>query len=83
MMNEENYRHTIEKGIYGLPEKSSKLKELIEPGDRLVVYITKKECRELCGSFTAILEVIGEWRKSSKPLWPDEVREGRILYPWC
>ena len=82
MMSEDNYKHIIEKGVYGLPERSSKVRNLIKHGDRLVVYIIKRDCKELCGSFVAVLETVGEWRRSNNPLWPDEVREGKILYPW-
>ncbi|MGC8544023.1 MAG: EVE domain-containing protein, partial [Vulcanisaeta sp.] len=70
------------RGVYGLPKKSSKVRNLIKHGDRLVVYIMKRDCKELCGSFVAVLEAVGEWRRSNSPLWPDEVREGKILYPW-
>ena len=82
MMTEENYRYTVEHGVYGLPEGLSGLKDRIRPGDRLVVYVVRRGCSELCQSFTAVLEVVGEWRESSRPMWPDEVREGRVLYPW-
>lgn len=82
MMSEENYRYMRSHLIYGLPESSKDLAEEIKPGDRLVVYIMmKKNCKELCGSFTAVVEVVGEWRESSKPQFPEEEEEGRILYP--
>ena len=48
MMTEENYRYTVENGVYGLPEGLGRLKEGIRPGDRLVVYIVKRGCSELC-----------------------------------
>ncbi|ABP51068.1 MULTISPECIES: EVE domain-containing protein [Pyrobaculum] len=82
MLDEDNFRYTVERGIYGLPEGAGDEAKLIKPGDRLVVYIMKKGCRELCQSFTAVLEVAGEWQRSKKPTWPDEVREGRVKYPW-
>ncbi|GAB6946854.1 hypothetical protein JCM16161A_09840 [Vulcanisaeta sp. JCM 16161] len=82
MMNEENYRYAIENGIYGLPEQSSRLRKLIKPGDKFIVYIIKRDCKELCESFVATLEITSDWRRSNKPLWPDEVREGKIFYPW-
>ncbi|MEL9909421.1 MULTISPECIES: EVE domain-containing protein [Thermoprotei] len=82
MMSEENYRYTVENGVYGLPEGLSRLRDRIRPGDKLVIYIVKKNCKELCRSFVAVLEIVNGWRKSNMPNWPDEVREGRILYPW-
>nr|WP_274379601.1 EVE domain-containing protein [Vulcanisaeta thermophila] len=81
MMTEENYRYMRGHLIYGLPEKSKNFAEKIKPGDRLVVYVMQENCEELCGSFTAVVEVVGEWRESSKPQFPDEEREGKVLYP--
>ena len=81
-MTEEDYQYTIKNGIYGLPEKSSKLRELIKPGDKLVVYITRKGCKELCESFTAILEVAGWWRMPGRPTLLSEIREGKVSYSW-
>lgn len=81
MMTEENYRYTVEHGVYGLPEGLSWLSNRIRSGDRLVIYIKREGCSELCQSFVAVLEVAGDWEESSKPTWPDEVKEDRILYP--
>jgi len=83
MMNEENFNYTINHGIYGLPGRSAeRLRALINVGDHLLVYVIKRGCSELCESFAAVLEVIGGWRGSGKPTWPDEVREGVVKYPW-
>ena len=82
MMSEENYRFTIERHIYGLPEGLEWLRGRIRSGDRLVVYVIKRGCKELCRSFVAVLEVVSEWKRSTGPTWPDEVRENRVLYPW-
>jgi len=83
MMNEENFNYTINHGIYGLPGRSAeRLRALINVGDHLLVYVIKNGCSELCGSFAAVLEVIGGWRGSDKPTWPDEVRKGVVKYPW-
>jgi Uncharacterized protein conserved in archaea len=82
-MSEENLRYTIEHGIYGIPSKrAEKLVQLVRVGDRIVVYVMKKGCSELCESFAAILEVAGDWHRSSKPTWPDEVRDNEVKYPW-
>jgi predicted RNA-binding protein len=81
-MNEENLRYTIEHGIYGTPKGSSELKSKIRVGDHIVVYVGKIGCSELCESFAAVLEVVSDWRRSSKPTWPDEVRDNEVKYPW-
>jgi len=83
LMSEENLRYTIEHGIYGIPSKrAEKLVQLVRVGDRIVVYVMKKGCSELCESFAAILEVASDWRRSSRPTWPDEVRDNEVKYPW-
>ena len=81
MMTEENYRYTIKHGIYGLPEGLSWLSNRIRSGDRLVIYIKREGCSELCQSFVAVLEVAGDWEESSEPTWPDEKKKGKVLYP--
>ncbi|WP_333639072.1 hypothetical protein [Pyrobaculum aerophilum] len=42
MLDEENFKYTVERGIYGLPESASGLAQLIKPGHRLVAYVMKK-----------------------------------------
>ncbi|AAL62650.1 conserved hypothetical protein [Pyrobaculum aerophilum str. IM2] len=81
MLPEENFKRVVELGLYGLPASVAEMAKRIKPGDRLVVYIMKEGCRELCQSFAAVLEVVGQWRRSNKPIWPDEAREGRVKYP--
>ncbi len=83
MMSEGNFNYTIKYGVFGLPGGSAgRLRGLINVGDYLLVYVVKRGCSELCESFTAVLEVAGGWRGSSKPTWPDEVEEGVVKYPW-
>jgi predicted RNA-binding protein len=82
-MSEENLRYTIEHGIYGIPSKrAEKLVQLVRVGDRIVVYVMKEDCKDLCESFAAVLEVVSDWRRSSKPTWPDEVKDNEVKYPW-
>jgi predicted RNA-binding protein len=81
-MSEENLRYTIEHGIYGTPKGSSELKSKIRVGDHIIVYVGKIGCSELCESFATVLEVVSDWRRSSKPTWPDEVRDNEVKYPW-
>jgi predicted RNA-binding protein len=67
-MNEENLRYTIEHGIYGIPNKrAEKLAQQVRVGDRIVIYVMKRGCSELCESFAAVLEVVSDWRRSSRP----------------
>ncbi|MCU7787506.1 EVE domain-containing protein [Pyrobaculum sp. 3827-6] len=83
MLPEESYRWSEERGLYGAPAKTAEFAVgNIKRGDRLVVYVVKEGCSELCQSFVAVWEVAGEWRRSRRATWPDEEREGRVKYPW-
>ena len=81
MLPEENLKRVVELGLYALPETVAEVAKRIKPGDKLVVYVMKEGCRELCQSFAAVLEVAGQWRESKRPIWPEEVEEGRVKYP--
>ena len=81
MMPEENLKFTLARQIFAYPSRTGKgAKSRIAPGDRIVVYVIKQGCEEYCSSFAAVLEVVGPWRKSPGPTWPDEVREGEVKY---
>ena len=81
IMPEENFKFTIARQIFAYPSRTGeRARSQIEPGDRIVVFVTKQGCVEYCGSFAAVLEVAGPWRKSQGPTWPDEVREGKVKY---
>lgn len=81
MLPEENLKRVVELGLYALPETVAEVAKRIKPGDKLVVYVMKEGCRELCQSFAAVLEVAGQWRESKRPIWPEEVEERRVKYP--
>jgi len=83
-LSEENWYVVMSNNIYGAPE-SQKLKsvhELIKPGDIVIFYVKKKGSRKLGGKFVGAFKIISSWFKEDKLLWPDEVREGRVKYPW-
>jgi len=50
----------------------------IKTGDIAIFYVTRT--RPPC--FMGIYKVASEWFQATKPLWPDEVEQGKILYPW-
>ncbi len=80
-ITEENWETVKREGIYGAPEDIRPPTELIRPGDVLIFYVKKKGSRKLGGKFVGAYEVTSEWYHESKPLWPDEVREGKVKYP--
>jgi len=80
-VSEANWEVIKKFNIYGAPEKSAASK-LIKIGDRLVFYVTVKGSKTLGGKFVGIYKVVSDWFKENKPLWPDEVAEGKVKYPW-
>ena len=80
-VSEENWFVIKEKYVYGVPE-GSKAVDLVKPGDVAVFYVKKKGSKELGGKFVGAFSIISNWYHELKPLWPDEVRESRVKYPW-
>ena len=80
-VSEANWEVIKKFNIYGAPEKSAAPK-LIKIGDYLVFYVAVKGSKTLGGKFVGIYKVVSDWFREDKPLWPDEVAEGKVKYPW-
>jgi predicted RNA-binding protein len=80
-VSEANWEVIKKLNVYGAPEDSAAPK-LIKAGDYLVFYVTVKGSRALGGKFVGVYRAVSEWFREDKPLWPDEVAEGRVKYPW-
>lgn len=80
-ITEKNWEAIKRENVYGAPEGSAAQK-LIKSGDNLVFYITKKGSKRLGGRVVGVYRVTSEWFREDKPLWPDEVSENRVKYPW-
>jgi hypothetical protein len=73
----ENFAATAERGfkLIGMKEKRRAMAEQIEPGDRIVFYLTR--VKELA----AIVRVTGELFEDRTPVWPG--KPGKVdPYPW-
>ncbi len=73
----ENFAATAERGfkVIGMKEKRRAMAEQIEPGDRIVFYLTR--VKELA----AIVRVTGAMFEDRAPVWPG--KPGRVdPYPW-
>ena len=83
-ISEENWHIVMSNNIYGAPgpQKFKPIYERIKPGDIVIFYVKKKGSRKLGGKFVGAFKIISSWFKEDKLLWPDEVREGRVKYPW-
>jgi len=84
-VSEENWHIVKSMNIYGAPEPGGVGKpayQLIEPGDTLIFYVGKKNSKSLGGKFVGAYRVASTWFREDRPLWPDEVREGVVKYPW-
>ena len=82
VISEENWEIVREKGIYGALESLRSPTEIIWPGDVVIFYVKKKNSKKLGGKFVGAFKVISNWYREDKPLWPDEIREGKVKYPW-
>jgi len=54
------------------------LTQKMKTGDIAIFYVT----RTSPPCFMGIYEVVSDWFRATKPLWPDEVEQEKILYPW-
>jgi EVE domain len=73
----ENFAATAERGfrLIGMKEGRRRLAEQVEPGDRIVFYLTKVK------SFAAIVRVTGPMFEDRTPVWPG--KPGKVdPYPW-
>lgn len=73
----DNFRATREHGfrVIGAKERRRRLAEQIEPGDRIVFYVTGVQ------AFGGVVEVTGAMEEDRTPLWPGKPSKPD-LYPW-
>lgn len=73
----ENFTATAERdfGLIGMKERRRALAEQVEPGDRIVFYITRVK------AFAGIVRVTGDLFEDRTPVWPG--KPGKVdPYPW-
>jgi hypothetical protein len=73
----ENFAATADRGfrVIGMKERRRGLAEQIEPGDRIVFYLTRIK------AFGAIVRVTGPMFEDRAPIWPG--KPGKVdPYPW-
>ena len=73
----ENFRATREHGfrVVGMKEKRRAMAEQMEPGDRVVFYVTKVQ------AFGAIVRIAGGMYEDRAPIWPGKPGQADP-YPW-
>jgi predicted RNA-binding protein len=73
----ENFRATRDHGfrVIGAKERRRRLAEQIEPGDRIVFYITRLQ------AFAGAVRVIGEMYEDRTKIWPGKP-SNPDSYPW-
>jgi len=73
----ENFRVTSEHDfrVIGIKERRRRLAEQIEPGDQLVLYITKVQ------AFAAVVRIVGAMYEDRTTLWPGKPG-APDPYPW-
>lgn len=76
----ENWQVIKENKIYGSPKDLSRL---VQKGDYLIFYVKLKGADpSIAGKFVGVYKVVSDWIKEDKPLWPDEEKAGKVLYPF-
>jgi len=60
------------------------LRIFIRAEDIIIFYVMKSRCRDpnYATCLTGAYEVISDWFREDKPLWPDEKEVGKVLYPY-
>ncbi|MEM3104939.1 MAG: EVE domain-containing protein [Candidatus Bathyarchaeia archaeon] len=82
-VTEENWLTVKNANVFGVPEaRGRKATELVKPGDMLVFYVTKRGSKSLGGMIVGVYKAASTWFREDRPLWPDEVRESVVKYPW-
>ena len=79
-ISDRNWEVCAREGVYGVPG-DKKLEEIRE-GDYLVFYIAGRHAGGEGKVFVGIARVVSNWYRDDKPLWPDEVQENKVKYPW-
>ena len=80
-ITEDNWEVIKRENIYGAPEDSAAPK-LIKRGDNIIFYVIKKGSKRLGGKIVGVYRATSDWFREDKPLWPDEVTENKVKYPW-
>jgi predicted RNA-binding protein/DNA-binding Lrp family transcriptional regulator len=70
IVRERTFMEILERGVYGCSDPHcGLLMTRVRRGDRLVVFVSGFGCKSYCKSFTAILEVVGDWAKAKVGNW--------------
>jgi predicted RNA-binding protein len=72
----ENWEIVKAENIWAVRDRATA--ERLNKGDRLIFYVKGSQPP----SFMGIYEVTGDWRRSTKQRWRDEVERNEIIYPW-
>ncbi len=75
---EDNWLVVKEKLIFGCKEEFCT--EKIKRGDYIIIYVPSRGCKEYCSCFVGVFEIESNWFESSELLWPDEIKEGKVIY---
>lgn len=70
----ENFRIAFENNIWAVDRTSKK--NLISNGDRVIFYVKGS------GEFRGAIEVVGQWTRTEKPIWKEELEDNKVYWPW-
>lgn len=72
----DNWKIALQDSIWGLIPKFKGIWRYLEKGDRLFFYATSP-----VGGVIGLGQVEAKFRQN-RPLWPDEIQQGKVLYPF-
>lgn len=78
--NKENWNVAIERKVWGVKPNLSKLWNRLSEGDIIFFYVTRP-IRRIIG-VGRVVDKLDPKFHPPKPLWSDEIREGRVIYPY-
>lgn len=70
----ENWEITRRREVWAV--RTQNLTHKVCKGDYIVLYVTRLR------SFCTILEVLGDWKPATQPVWADEKEDNKIRYPY-
>ncbi len=80
-LTEHNWEVVKKLNIIGVAPRSP-ARNLISKDDVIIFYVVRKGATKYGGKFVGAYRVVSDWYYEEKPLWPDEVNEGKVKYPW-
>jgi predicted RNA-binding protein len=74
----ENWKVTLQRNLWGVPQRYQSITKKVKLGDIILIFISKVHPFGFHGAF----EVVSDWTISNEKTWADELAQDRVLYPY-